>query len=42
MRGELRLSGQPEATRRMFHVCGFPPEFLQALAPDRISPEVSA
>lgn len=42
MRGELRLSGQPEATRRMFHVCGFPPELLQAFAPDRISPEVSA
>jgi DNA-binding HxlR family transcriptional regulator len=41
MRGELRLSGQPEAIRRMFHVCGFPPELLGAFAPDRISPEVS-
>lgn len=41
MRGELRLSGQPEAIRRMFHVCGFPPELLNAFAPDRISPEVS-
>jgi len=25
----------------MFHVCGFPPELLNAFAPDRISPEVS-
>lgn len=41
MRGELRLSGQPEAIRRMFHVCGFPPEFLGAFDPDPTSPEVS-